>query len=272
MTVWPDGTKTKPHIPQPAGNFGPRKPPTEGASTFHLGTDMTGFSTICATEPGTVMVVGTPKGWEKGGVQVWIQHDGWFSKNFHMRTDSPLVRVGLDVPEVAALGRQGQTGVASGVHLHFEATPGELHYSNTGQIDPVPFLTDRIAAPAGGAASTPFPPIIPEEDDMQFYVRPTSPGKLANPTVMYQWDARPGGHLKALSALEWETIDYFRTRGFPVPVITGWTGPQLDRLIATVGVMELIPGAPFNGGRPTYKIIYAPGVEGYVPVHAQNLK
>lgn len=148
MTVWPNGTKNKPTI---SSGFGPRYSPGGGISSYHRGADMVGFSTICAVEAGTVIVAGTRAGWTGGGQMVWIQHQGWVSRSLHMIKGSILVRTGQAVSEGQALGRMGMTGTATGVHLHFEAVVNNV------QIDPVPFLTNRVASTAGGGGSTPFP-------------------------------------------------------------------------------------------------------------------
>lgn len=153
--LWPNGSATKPYV---TSAFGPRNIPIAGASKNHKGTDMVGFSTIRAIADGVVHVVGTPGGWVGGGVQVWVQHAGFFTRSLHMRSGSTRVRVGDRVSAGDALGTMGQTGTATDDHLHFEVTPGELHYWNTGQVDPVAFIKLRLASTAGG--------ITPEEDDM----------------------------------------------------------------------------------------------------------
>jgi hypothetical protein len=148
-TLWPNGTTTQPHV---SSAFGPRKAPVGGASTVHRGVDCTGYSLVRSIAPGRVVAVGTPSGWAGGGTQVWVQHDGFFSKSMHMKAGSAIVRVGDDIPEGRILGVMGMTGTASGVHHHLEVTLGKVHYSNTGQIDPVPFIQNRIS-PAGGGGS-----------------------------------------------------------------------------------------------------------------------
>lgn len=157
MTVWPNGSTSKPYV---SSAFGPRNINVPNASKNHKGTDFSHtFTIIRAVESGQVKVAGTPGGWSGGGIQVWVQHDGFFSKSLH--ASSLLVRVGQWVREGDPLCIMGQTGTASDDHLHFEITPGNVHYSNTGQIDPVPFIAARIGgsgAAAGGSS--------PEEDDM----------------------------------------------------------------------------------------------------------
>lgn len=146
--LWPNGTKARPPISSP---FGPRKAPVPGASTMHRGCDFTEFSLVHAVAAGRVVAVGTPRGWEGGGIQVWVQHDGFLTRYMHLK-NTPPVRVGDLVEEGRILGIMGRTGNVSGVHLHLEVVVNGV------QIDPIPFITSRLSAVAGGsAAPTPKP-------------------------------------------------------------------------------------------------------------------
>lgn len=168
MTVlWPNGSSTRPNV---SSKFGPRSAPVAGASRVHRGTDFTGFHYVRAIAAGRVVAVGAPGGWAGGGTQVWIQHDGFFTRSMHMRAGSRQVHVGQQIDVGQIIGVMGMTGTASGVHLHLEITYGNVHYSNTGQVDPVPFITDRLGSFAGGeTAPTPAP--VPEEDDEMKIIR-----------------------------------------------------------------------------------------------------
>lgn len=137
MTRWPDGGTKTPRVSSP---FGPRKSPTPGASTNHRGTDFIGFSEVRAVADGTVTVAGTPAGWYGGGLQVWVKHPGYTSRSMHLR--SIAVEPGEPVKRGDVLGIMGMTGTATGVHLHFEILPDGASV----QVDPVEFLTPRIAA------------------------------------------------------------------------------------------------------------------------------
>ncbi len=76
--MWPNGLRTKPYV---SSAFGPRKAPVAGASTYHRGTDFSHtFSEIRAVADGQVKVVGTPSTWRAGGTQVWVQHNGFFTR------------------------------------------------------------------------------------------------------------------------------------------------------------------------------------------------
>lgn len=145
---YPNGSASQPNV---SSSFGPRAG-GGGASTYHRGVDMTGIGQIRAIAGGRVVVAGTPSGWSGGGTQVWIQHDGFYSRSMHM--GSVAVRAGQWVDEGTILGSQDTTGTATGSHLHLEIGYGEITFSNSGQIDPIPFLRERVTggSPAGSAS------------------------------------------------------------------------------------------------------------------------
>lgn len=160
MILWPNGSNTRPTITSP---FGPRSAPVAGASTYHRGTDFVGYSTVRAIADGTVVAVGVPGGWGAGGTQVWVQHDGFLTRSMHLVAGSPVVRVKQIVRAGDPLGTMGRTGNVSGVHHHLEVVVHGI------QVDPVPFITNRLAAPTGGGvkpgpAEKPQPAMKPEED------------------------------------------------------------------------------------------------------------
>lgn len=96
-----------------------------------------------AIAAGTVKVVGTPSGWSGGGRQVWIQHDGFYSRSLHLSSYS--VKNGQRVNEGDIIGVMGATGNVTGVHLHLEIAYGTLSYNGGTQIDPVPFIRARVS-------------------------------------------------------------------------------------------------------------------------------
>lgn len=145
---WPNGSASRPSI---SSSFGPRTG-GGGASTYHRGCDFINFSQVRAVASGTVRVVGTPSGWSAGGRQVWIQHDGFFTKSLHLASTN--VSNGQRVNEGDLIGTMGRTGTATGVHLHLELTLGSIHYSNSGQIDPVPYLAARITSGSVAGSSS----------------------------------------------------------------------------------------------------------------------
>ena len=143
--LWPSGTRTRPAI---SSQYGMRWHPIHGVYVLHAGTDFIGFSTIHAIADGTVTHVGTPFGWSGGGVQVWIQHNGFMTRSMHLLAYSTKVRVGQKVKAGQALATMGMTGGATGVHLHLEVV-----YHNR-QVDPVDFITSRMRPGSGAGGGT----------------------------------------------------------------------------------------------------------------------
>lgn len=166
--LWPNGSKTRPTI---TSGYGWRIHPVTHARKLHAGVDLTGFSLVRAIEAGVVVAVGTPRGWEGGGIQVWIQHSGYLSRSMHLK-NTPAVRVGEAVVEGRILGVVGMTGTATGVHHHLEIVV------NGAQIDPIPFITARIAAAAGNTTKT-TPTKPQKETDMAMQmIRDTDRGSI----------------------------------------------------------------------------------------------
>ncbi len=159
--LYPNGTTECPTI---TSGFGPRAA-TGGASSYHRGADSIGYAILHAVEAGTVRCSGSaPAGWGAGGDQVWIQHDGFFSKSLHQARS--LVSDGQWVNEGDPIGVMGETGSAQGVHQHLEITPGELHFGNYGQVDPIAFIAARLATAPAATPNT-HTPNESEEDDMR---------------------------------------------------------------------------------------------------------
>ncbi|MGK9222081.1 MULTISPECIES: peptidoglycan DD-metalloendopeptidase family protein [unclassified Microbacterium] len=147
--LWPNGTTTPPNF-SAEGHFGYRKSTAPGASKYHRGLDMWGIGRICAIADGTVVAVGWGAGYSwGGGYQVWIQHDGFFTRSLHLMAYSSPLRVGDQVRAGDFIGREGRTG-AYEVHLHLEITPGQWHAANTGQVDPKAWLYDHVGGQSAG--------------------------------------------------------------------------------------------------------------------------
>lgn len=166
--LWPNGSTVPPVI---SSAFGPRESPIPGASTFHRGADFVWFTTVCAIADGTVVQVGVVSGWWAGGVQVWVQHDGFFSRSLHLSSTS--VRVGDRVHAGQSIGVMGSTGTATGDHLHLEVGLGQWTKNNTGQVDPVTFIMSHLGAAGGSAIEA------SREDDMAQVIRRKSDGLIA---------------------------------------------------------------------------------------------
>lgn len=101
-------------------NFGPRKAPTAGASTYHKGIDIgvpTG-SPIVATKAGTVCISSYSS---SAGYYVMINH-GNGVMSYYMHNSRLLVNVGEKVSAGQTIALAGSTGISTGPHLHFAIT------------------------------------------------------------------------------------------------------------------------------------------------------
>lgn len=76
---------------------------------------------VMAWKSGVVVAAGTDSA---GGVYVVLQHDDtdcvWISRYWHFKKGSVVVKKGQTVKQGDKLGLRGNTGISSGVHLHFE--------------------------------------------------------------------------------------------------------------------------------------------------------
>ncbi len=118
------GTKIPPSYIKPlsggrlSSQFGRRKAPTKGASTYHKGVDWaTPIGTpIYASSGGVVAKAGWGSGY---GYVVYINHpDGRQTRYAHL--SKVLVSVGQHVSQGDRIALSGNTGVSSGPHVHFE--------------------------------------------------------------------------------------------------------------------------------------------------------
>lgn len=98
--------------------YGSRVHPIVGAPSFHAGIDLEAplEQPVRAAEAGTVVF----SAWNGGyGKQIELQHDAhWATRYGHL--DVLLVRPGTLVKRGQVIGLSGQTGMATGPHLHFE--------------------------------------------------------------------------------------------------------------------------------------------------------
>lgn len=132
------GTKIPPTYIKPVSggrltsNFGRRKAPTMGASSYHKGVDWsvpTGTAVV-ASCGGTVARAGWGSGY---GYVVYINHaDGRQTRYGHL--SKVLVSVGDKVSQGQKIALSGNTGVSSGPHLHFEML------INGKQVNPLSYL------------------------------------------------------------------------------------------------------------------------------------
>jgi len=104
----------------------------------HFGIDLASScgDTVRAATTGVV----TFSGWTTGGWgnRIIIAHaDGSKTGYAHMQMGSLLVKVGDAVEAGQPIGLEGNTGVGTGCHLHFET------FINGIRINPVPFMSER---------------------------------------------------------------------------------------------------------------------------------
>jgi murein DD-endopeptidase MepM/ murein hydrolase activator NlpD len=134
-----------PSIPPTVGNvtsgFGIRMnpfshsdDPDEGLLGYHTGLDISSAlnTPIQATANGTV----ESAGWQTGyGNAVVLRHSGELETLYgHMNTIDPQIKAGQNVTRGDILGYMGQTGRATGVHLHYEVRV------NGHPVNPVPYM------------------------------------------------------------------------------------------------------------------------------------
>ena len=110
-----------------SSEFGPRRPPTPGASSYHNGIDLAAPSgtPILAANGGKVKKVVSAAGGGVRGNYIVIDHgNGMETLYQHMRSRSPL-NVGDSVKQGQKIGEVGNTGIGTGPHLHFEVHQNE---------------------------------------------------------------------------------------------------------------------------------------------------
>lgn len=115
-----------------SGTYGWRDAPTEGASTFHTGIDLAGpeGTPIYASRSGEVTRGGYN---EYNGYYVGINHgDGFSSVYLHMTTY--VVSIGDYVSQGQLIGYMGETGIATGPHLHLTI------YYNGSTVNPADYI------------------------------------------------------------------------------------------------------------------------------------
>ena len=106
-------------------NFGYREHPVAGEERFHYGVDIaaaTGTAIGCFAD-GTVTAVGESSSY---GKYITVTHEGGFS-TLYAHCSRILASSGDAVQEGEAIAEVGETGVATGPHLHFELHQGNQY-------------------------------------------------------------------------------------------------------------------------------------------------
>jgi murein DD-endopeptidase MepM/ murein hydrolase activator NlpD len=116
-----------------SSDYGNRKHPKTGKTSFHHGVDLAGTwqENVRVTAPGTVIYAGTEGSF---GKVVRVQHDfGLVTTYAHLARIT--VRLDDYIGENHVIGKMGNTGRSAGAHLHYEVRV------NNKSIDPVKFMT-----------------------------------------------------------------------------------------------------------------------------------
>jgi murein DD-endopeptidase MepM/ murein hydrolase activator NlpD len=115
--------------------FGSRKDPINGRTKTHTGVDFgaSAGTPIHASAAGTVVFAGTRGAGYWAGNHVIIDHGGGY-QTLYAHQSRVKARVGSRVQQGEVIGYVGQTGRATGPHLHFE-----IHI-NGHPVDPAPYL------------------------------------------------------------------------------------------------------------------------------------
>ena len=134
--------------------FGPRHPPAPGASSDHKGMDFARVDhskgNILAAADGTVVRCGPGAGW---GNVIFIEHyDGQnklVATTVYGHWSEAYVTVGQKVGQGQKIALEGNVGIGSGAHLHFE-----LHKGKFGNpTDPAPYLNGAVQVAANNTDS-----------------------------------------------------------------------------------------------------------------------
>lgn len=153
--VWPNGTLDEPIC---TDIYAPRTWSMSGVRRFHTGDDAIGFDELRAIADGTVIESSRSDwaGWqvliylgEIDGIRTWVRY-------CHLKAQSHLRR-GDRVSAGDLVGLMGMTGVATGVHLHWEIYLGRVDRGGgTGPhdvgttVDPREFVRAHLTTtPAG---------------------------------------------------------------------------------------------------------------------------
>jgi murein DD-endopeptidase MepM/ murein hydrolase activator NlpD len=130
-------TMTLPVVGRLSSHYGDRSDPFTREVQFHHGIDIASpiGTEIRAALPGTV----TFSGWQRGyGQTVILSHDNGYTTQY-AHTSENLVQVGERVGRGQPIALVGQSGRATGPHVHFEVR------KDGGSLDPMLLLAQKTA-------------------------------------------------------------------------------------------------------------------------------
>lgn len=104
---------------------------------FHNGIDLVGGNEIVATADGEVVSTRNEGKQYGDGCYVRIKHsNGLYTLYYHLKSGSILVKKGEKVVKGQVIGIIGDTGRATGIHLHYQIDKG----SSASAIDPTEYV------------------------------------------------------------------------------------------------------------------------------------
>ena len=110
---------------------------------LHAGLDIAGTgygSPIYASNNGTIEVMKSIR-WDYGTHIIINHNNGYWTTYGHMSGFAKGLKVGDTVSRGQVIGYMGQSGAATGTHLHFEIRVGANRYANV--VDPLPYLRKK---------------------------------------------------------------------------------------------------------------------------------
>ena len=122
-------------------------------SDFHNGIDLVGGTDIIAFEDG--VVTGLCNKGEQYGTACYVRlkhSNGWYTLYYHLKSGSVCVTKGQTVKKGDKLGIMGATGIATGVHLHFQIDKG----NSSSTVNPYDYIfNDKELVPTPTPTPTP---------------------------------------------------------------------------------------------------------------------
>ena len=120
---------------------------SQGWSTYHRADDIAAAwgTPIVPIRSGRVVFVGHKD--TCAGLEVYVYHgNGLYSTYFHMSSES-VYRSQWVTRQTTRLGRVGQSGCATGPHVHVEVWRGYPHHSGSYRINPWSFIDSGYYEP-----------------------------------------------------------------------------------------------------------------------------
>lgn len=116
-------------------NFGYREHPVEGEERFHYGVDLAADSgtAICCFAGGTVTAVGESSSYGKYCI---VAHEGGYS-TLYAHCSRVTTSSGRTVEKGEKIAEVGETGIATGPHLHFELQKDGVYLNPVYYVSPV---------------------------------------------------------------------------------------------------------------------------------------